>query len=170
MIFFVNLDWKSKLSQKWCSKECRGKKPFLFAQKTNGCIECISHTSSGGSNGKYTLVSANKQEISMHRYVFEKANRKIPEGKVIRHTCDNPKCVNINHLELGTHKENMEDMVNRGRSLVGEKNPASKLTEELVKKIKNDKTVSSYKLSKILNLSPGTIEAIRNGKTWKHVV
>jgi hypothetical protein len=50
-----------------------------------------------------------------HRVVYEEMIGPIPEGLVLRHQCDNPPCVNPNHLEPGTHKENSDDCWSRGR-------------------------------------------------------
>jgi hypothetical protein len=67
-----------------------------------------------------------------HRVAFAKANNlSMSEisGKIIRHKCDNTKCVNPSHLEVGTQYDNMKDKVNRGRQSKGEENGISKLTE-----------------------------------------
>ena len=53
----------------------------------------------------------------MHRVAWEAHNAEpIPEGMIVRHTCDNPACINPEHLVLGTHKQNTADMIERGRA------------------------------------------------------
>lgn len=51
----------------------------------------------------------------VHRMVWLYDNGPIPDGMMIRHKCDNPSCFNIDHLEIGTHEDNMRDMAERGR-------------------------------------------------------
>ena len=52
----------------------------------------------------------------VHRLVWADANGPIPAGMEVRHTCDNPPCYNLAHLVLGTHAENMQDRLIRGRN------------------------------------------------------
>lgn len=66
----------------------------------------------------YGLVTVTRQGLlgeRAHRLMFERANGPIPAGLVVRHKCDNPPCVNPDHLELGTQQQNVDDMVSRGR-------------------------------------------------------
>lgn len=51
-----------------------------------------------------------------HRYFYEQVHGKIPEGLVIRHTCDNPLCLNPEHLITGTVDENVQDRIERSRT------------------------------------------------------
>jgi hypothetical protein len=54
-----------------------------------------------------------------HRVMYRLINGVIPDGLLVRHTCDNHACIRPDHLILGTHAENMRDMVERGRSTKG---------------------------------------------------
>lgn len=68
------------------------------------------------------------QNRGAHRVAWEMTHGPIPKGVVIRHTCDNRRCVNPHHLVSGSQSDNMADMVGRGRSMVGERNHQCKLS------------------------------------------
>lgn len=55
----------------------------------------------------------------LHRLVYEWTFGEIPAGQVVRHTCDNPRCINPAHLVAGTQLDNVRDMVSRGRAQFG---------------------------------------------------
>ena len=88
----------------------------------SGCWECVSH--SKDSSG-YPMISRNGTFWKGHRYSYTLFKGDIPEDLVIRHTCDNPACINPDHLILGTQKDNVQDMLerNRFRDAKGDKNP-----------------------------------------------
>ena len=95
------------------------------------------------------------------------------QGVVVRHTCDNRPCVNPKHLLLGSHQDNMDDMVSRGRSADnrGERNPSVKLSEKDVQYIKEHhrprhKEFSARALSKRFGVHETTIGLIVKGKRW----
>jgi hypothetical protein len=89
----------------------------------------------------------------------------IPNRTIVRHTCDNPPCVNPHHLILGTKKQNTGDMMDRGRC------GTAKLTESDVRTIR--KLYASGKrqvsLAATYDVSRNTISLIVRRKTWKHI-
>lgn len=105
-----------------------------------------------------------------HRLSYEIHNGKIPKGKLVRHTCNMTHCVNPNHLGLGTHKDNMRDMVESGRSLVGAKNPRALLSKRNIHTIFKWYFTDGYTLkaiSKTLEVNLATIGYILQAHTWE---
>jgi len=64
---------------------------------------------------QYGAVYWNKTSCRAHRVVYEILVGKIPPGKLICHKCDNPPCVNPDHLFVGTQVENIQDSLKKGR-------------------------------------------------------
>ncbi len=95
-----------------------------------------------------------------------------PAGKVVRHTCDNRKCVNPNHLVLGSHSDNMQDMAERGRSpMLGEKSWNAKLTEQDILLIRERRAQgeSAKVIAKEYDITPQQCSGICLGAYWSHV-
>lgn len=65
-----------------------------------------------------------KRQVKAHRWSYEFLKGKVPDGKILMHTCDNMKCVNPAHLKLGTLQENIMDRENKGRGAKGENHGA----------------------------------------------
>lgn len=148
-------------------------KQYIFDRiKINEETGCWEWTGTCFSNG-YARAGLSKRK---GRKFSQRASRmahevfvgEIPPGLLMCHKCDNKKCVNPDHLFLGTTKDNMQDMVNKGRSLKGEKCPNSKLTEEIVKKIRRSKKSKEF-LSEKYGVSVCTIRDAQNRRTWKHI-
>lgn len=107
--------------------------------KSNECWEWIGYLKPDG----YGLTrNINMKKHNAHRVAWEIIHGEIPKGEgyhgyCVLHKCDNRSCVNPSHLFLGTHKDNMRDMVSKGRlNRKGENNGRAKLTLNDVNKIR----------------------------------
>ena len=116
----------------------------------------------------YPSFSLRGKSVGGHRFSYMAFYGPIPPDLVIRHTCDNPKCVNPYHLETGTHQDNMRDKLLRNRTVKGDRNGRSILTEDQVRRIVEDgrpytEIAFDYKVH------PATIRLIMTGRNWSHV-
>lgn len=137
-----------------------------FTREVSGCWEWVSHRDKDG----YGILPANGPAIRAHRFSFEHFNKtKIDQGMVVCHSCDNPSCVNPEHLFLGTVKDNCQDMISKGRdAMIGSKNNKSKLTESDIPKIRNSKLHNSA-IAMEYGVSESTIKRVKNKTLWRHV-
>jgi hypothetical protein len=108
-----------------------------------------------------------------HRVAYEIANGPIPAGLVVKHSCDNPACVNPSHLSVGTVSENLAEMVVRGRARKarGEESGKAKLTESDVRELRRLAAEgASYKsLATQFGIAPVNARAIVLRLHWRHV-
>jgi len=111
-----------------------------------------------------------------HRVSYLLANQFDPGDLLVLHDCDNPSCVNPNHLSLGTCKKNMLDAKSRMRTLSGEKNKQAIFTESQVLKIREmyKRTMRKNKMRRRVALkfqcSEVTIQKMVYNKTWQHLL
>lgn len=106
-----------------------------------------------------------------HRAVWDKERGEIPKGMHVCHKCDNPSCVNIKHLFLGTNNDNMQDKINKGRQTKGTDTYSAKLNENAVRKIRK---LSMFKFSNkdiafLYDVNQSTVCRIVNNLIWRHV-
>lgn len=99
-----------------------------------------------------------------HRLSYKLHRGPIPDGLHVLHRCDNPGCVNPEHLFLGTHADNMADKTAKGRQGL-----RAKLTKAEVVAIRTSIGVPQQKLGKQYGVSKTLISYIRAGKLWTHV-
>lgn len=127
-----------------------------------------------GLNGKmnYGRFRLGQKRYLAHRFVWMLIKGEIPKGLLVCHKCDNPSCVNPNHLTLGTHKDNNNDRDQKGRfhPLKGTDNGFAKLTKQEVLKIRRLKgIISQRKLAAQFKVSRATIENILHKRTYTNV-
>jgi hypothetical protein len=85
---------------------------LLSKTKQNG--DCLEFTGALSDLG-YGKVGYKGKVYMAHRLAYQLKNGGIPTGAVICHKCDNPACINPEHLFVGTHKDNIQDMIQKGR-------------------------------------------------------
>jgi len=128
-----------------------------------GDVECWNWTYALNQKG-YGILSREGSVRSAHRVAYELANSEaIPKGFEVRHKCDNRKCCNPNHLELGTHTENMRDMSSRGRGRI------QILTIDDAIKVREmyfNNMMTQAEIGKIYGVHKSTISSVVRGENW----
>lgn len=132
---------------------------------------CWLWTATKNEDG-YGQFKLDGQMRRAHKVSYELFVGPIPEGLDVLHKCDNRGCVNPNHLEVGTHGDNMRQMAERGRSAKGEGHGSAKLTEDQVLEIRGRYAaggVSQRALAAEYGVSHTTIRRVVSNKNWTHI-
>ena len=132
------------------------RKPIEYEINNNGCWICVSHC----KINDYPRISLDNKLYRLHRLVYEFYHGEL-DNFFCCHKCDNPSCINPNHLFIGTHADNMQDMTKKERF-------RSKLTAMNILYIRKSK-LPHPDLAKKFNVSRATISDIQLGKRWKHL-
>ncbi len=146
------------------------KERFYSKFKINGKSGCWEWTATKFPKG-YGCFKLNGKSIGAHRVSYEIHNGKIDEKKVICHHCDNPSCVNPDHLFMGTQKENLLDRKLKGRSIFGERNGRCKLKHEQVNKIRAllSNKIDQRIIAKQFGVCQTNISRIKMNESWNHI-
>lgn len=150
-------------------------KAMTVTNPKSGCWEWqgIKHNGYGRTiTGSRT--DGTRHTVSAHRLAYETWNGSIPDGYEVCHRCDNPSCINPDHLFIGTRQDNINDRERKGRNVVkvGEEQPRAKLTKKTVKEARWErayKGTSFQKLADKYGVSKSTMQNAINGRTWKCV-
>lgn len=137
-----------------------------------GCIEWV-----GGKYGKgYGRLYVAGKQYSGHRLTYYAATGEDPGDLHVLHRCDNPSCINPEHLFLGTHRENMQDRNKKGRVIKpcnkGSNNGRALVTAEQVIQIREDYSSGKQPKEDLMRwtgLSKSGLAQILHRRTWSHI-
>lgn len=118
----------------------------------------------------YTTITVKGKRIKMHRYMYELYKGPIPEGMFVCHHCDNPACINLDHLFIGSPADNMLDKVNKHRQARGEAINRNILKEEDVQYIRSmNGSMTQQSLADMFGTTQVNISRVQLNRIWRHV-
>ena len=131
-----------------------------IVESSEGCLLFIGPKTGNG----YGVIGYEKRQDYVHRVVWKLNNGPIKEGYCVLHTCDNPACCNIDHLLLGSHKDNTQDMMRKGRHV-----KPSYRVRSLVDPIfdLHNSGLSNSEVANHLGISRTSVHHVVHGKRWK---
>lgn len=120
--------------------------------------------------GKFYYRDGVKKTMDAHRFSLSLKLGRLPNGDA-RHSCHFRPCCRPEHLSEGSRAANMQDAVEAGRTLKGEKNPQAKLTALEVTDIKalRRQGVGQRQVAKMFGIAKTTVQHIEHGRMWKHI-
>ncbi len=153
---------------RYCDFPCRFYSKVDRTPTPKGCHLWTAILDSKG----YGQIKVDGKVEKAHRIAWElKNNGPIPDGQCVLHHCDNPICVNPDHLFPGTNADNVRDRDGKNRQACGEQLPQHKLTEVDVLRIRRGyyTGMTTKEIAKKLGVSCVTIYYVLRGDTWKHL-
>ena len=179
--------FSGRQSQTVCSRACTYRTPKMlayhnrsprspeerfwrFVKKTETCWIWIGGRRSSWGYGAFSPKRG--VQTSAHIFSYQLIYGPILEGMFVCHRCDNPPCVNPEHLFLGTPKDNTQDCISKNRFAIGEADGNSKLfpTDVLeIRRLYNSKLYSQQQLADRFGVSRPHISLLVRDKSWKHL-
>lgn len=150
-------------------------KSMATVNPKSGCWEWQGSKRNGYGR---TIVGSRKdgtrKSVAAHRIAYEVWKGEIPEGYEVCHKCDNPSCINPDHLFVGTRQDNIDDRERKGRNVVkiGEEQARSKLTKKAVKDARWERAYAGTPFQQLADrygVSKKTMQNAIKGVTWKCV-
>jgi len=140
----------------------------LYIKRTIDCWEWIGHRDPNG----YGRLNVDGYPMLAHRLSYQLRWGGIPDGMAVLHKCDNPRCVNPEHLFLGTQSDNANDMYRKGRSrkrgMKGTDHHQAKLSEADVRAIRTSQEPDG-KVGAQYGISRTAVNDIRKRRSWAHI-
>ncbi len=141
------------------------RKPIAW-ERRGECFVCLSHL------GKYPMIKIKGVKHPISRLILAHRGEQI-ESKEARHTCDNKRCIRPDHILIGTHWDNMNDLKRLGYGYMrrGDNHPCRKLTSDEVIEIRRRRATSFLKtLATEFGVSKSLISVICRNEIWKSVL
>jgi hypothetical protein len=145
----------------------------LVVYNSNECWIFIGGRSTQGY-GYISDGNGKKWRAHILSYTLNKGD--VPEGMLVLHTCDNPSCINPDHLFLGNHQDNVDDMRAKNRDAYGhnkgEMNGQAKLTEDnviIIKRLLASDQYTQDQIGAMFGVTRGAVKQIKRGITWRHL-
>lgn len=137
-----------------------------FLKHTKAVGECLEWTKCLNTDGYPRTAWNGHANGKVHRIVYELVYNTTAKGKVVRHTCDNPKCINPDHLLLGSPTENIADRTSRNRHGQAKIQPKDVIT---ICELYNTGRYTQVEIGNMFSLSGRTISSIIRGDHWKSI-
>jgi Autographiviridae endonuclease len=146
-----------------------------FWSKVDKSGDCWNWTGTIKKNG-YGHFRDGSEKIGAHRFAWMLVHGPIPPGMFVCHRCDNRRCVRLEHLFLGSPKDNTQDMIAKGRKSTevarGERSGTAVLTNRDVVYIRGLSKIgfTNRELGKMYKVDPSCISRINRGLAWGHIL
>lgn len=135
-------------------------------EPNTGCWLWLAGTSAQG----YGRIFHDGKPRLVHRLVYENKFGEIPHGLDALHHCDNPLCINPDHIFIGTQRDNNLDRDRKGRTPKGENHYRAKFDSLQIKVIRSiGKSITGRSLAKYFNCAESTISEVLSKRLWKHL-
>jgi hypothetical protein len=156
----------------WPSLDNRFEAAYVRGQDN----ECWLWLGNKRGNGYGRIGIGNRRYESAHRRAYRRFRGEIPDGMLVCHKCDNPLCVNPNHLFLGTTADNAQDRERKGRGYKisegprakGERHWHAQLTDQDVLAIRLDRR-RAVAIAEAYKIHKSTVYKIINRRIWRHI-